>query len=93
MTSLKHSGDVWLGLDLHKDSIAAGVLGTQESSPRIELIGPGPDAVRRLIKKVSGSPERVRRMPGGCGCTRPACACQISRERSSMAVAVTSTAL
>ena len=60
MTSLKHSGNVWLGLDVHKDSIAAGVLGTQESSPRIELIGPGPDAVRRLIKKVSGSPERVR---------------------------------
>ncbi len=24
------------------------------------MIGPGPDAVRRLIKKVSGSPERVR---------------------------------
>ncbi len=59
MTSLK-SGDVWLGLDVHKDSIAAGVLGTQESSPRIELIGPGPDAVRRLIKKVSGGPGRVR---------------------------------
>ncbi len=36
---------------MHKDSIAAGVLGVQESSPRIEVIGPGPDAVRRLIKK------------------------------------------
>jgi hypothetical protein len=71
MTSLKHSGNVWLGLDVHKDSIAAGVLGTQESSPRIELIGPGPDAVRRLIKKVSGSPERVRAWPTGYEQPRP----------------------
>jgi transposase len=60
MTSVRHEGAVWLGLDVHKDSIAAGVLADREATPRIELIGPDPDAVRRLIKKISRNPRSIR---------------------------------
>ena len=60
MISVKHDGDVWLGLDVHKDSIAAAVVGGGEVSPRIEVIGPDTDAVRRLIKKIEVSPGRIR---------------------------------
>jgi hypothetical protein len=60
MTSVGHEGAIWLGLDVHTDSIAAGVLGERDSTPRIELVGPDPDAVRRLIKKVSSGSGVIR---------------------------------
>lgn len=60
MTSVEHVGRVWLGLDVHKDSIAAGVLGERDSTPRIEVVGSDPDAVRRLIKKVGCGSGAVR---------------------------------
>lgn len=59
MTSVKHAGTIWLGLDVHKDSIAAGVLGERGGTPRIELIRPDAEAVRRLIKKLA-DPGSVR---------------------------------
>jgi transposase len=45
---------------VHTDSIAAGVLGGRDATPRIELVGPDPEAVRRLIHKVSADPRAIR---------------------------------
>lgn len=59
MTRVKHGGPVWVGLDVHKDSISAAVLGDDESSPLVEGIGPDPDAVRRLVTRV-GRRGRLR---------------------------------
>ena len=51
MTSVKYDGPVWLGLDVHKESIAAGVLRVDESTPRVEVIGPDPETMRRLVRR------------------------------------------
>ena len=42
---------IHLGLDVHKDSITAGVLEPAAESPVLTRIGPDDDAVRRLIRK------------------------------------------
>lgn len=42
---------IHLGLDVHKDSITAGVLEPAAESPVMTRIGPDEDAVRRLIRK------------------------------------------
>jgi transposase-like protein len=60
MTSVRHAGTVWLGLDVHKESIAAGVLRERESTPLVEVIGPEPEAVRRLVRRLSVRPGQVR---------------------------------
>lgn len=60
MTSVKYEGPVWVGLDVHKESIAAAILRERASSPRIELVAPDADAVRRLIKKIDVRPDRIR---------------------------------
>lgn len=33
MTIMKHRGPIWMGWDVHKDSIAAGILGEGEARP------------------------------------------------------------
>jgi transposase len=60
MSSVKYDGPVWLGLDVHKESITAGVLREHESTPRVEVIGPEPEAVRRLVRRLSVRPGQVR---------------------------------
>ena len=60
MTSVDaERGLVWLGLDVHKDSIAAGVLEPGSDAAVIEMIGPDEDAVRRLVGRFD-APELVR---------------------------------
>ncbi len=60
MTIMRDKGPIWLGLDVHKDSIAAGILGVGDTTPRIEAIGSGEDAVRRLVDRVGGQRTALR---------------------------------
>jgi transposase len=60
MTSVEHEGPVWVGLDVHKESITAGILGQRDATPRIEVIGSEEAAVRRLINRVGAQPGLVR---------------------------------
>jgi transposase len=59
MTSMQHRDQVWMGLDVHKDSISAAILDDQDETPRIDGVASDPDAVRRLIERVGGR-ERLR---------------------------------
>jgi transposase len=59
MSSVRDRGAVWVGLDVHKDSITAGVLTERDSSPRVVEVGVGDAAVRRLVARVGGAPLRV----------------------------------
>ncbi|MHB8452341.1 MAG: hypothetical protein ACYDAQ_18105 [Mycobacteriales bacterium] len=54
MTSVQYRGPIWLGLDVHKDSISAGILGAGDATAQVETLGPGEDAVRRLLARVGG---------------------------------------
>jgi transposase len=50
---------IYVALDVHKDSITAGVLQPQASSPVLQRIGPDDAAVRRLLGKL-GEPGRIK---------------------------------
>jgi len=43
MTMMEHRGPIWVGLDVHKDTIVAGVLDDRDPAPRLELIGSDDD--------------------------------------------------
>jgi len=60
MTIMKHEGPVWMGWDVHQDSISAGILGERDATPRIEVIGGDADAVRSLLSRVGGRREALR---------------------------------
>jgi len=60
MRIVKQSGPIWMGWDVHKDTIAAGILGARDATPRIELISSDADAVRRLLARVGGPREQLR---------------------------------
>ena len=49
----------FLGLDVHKNTISAGILRPGEDVPDVEKISSDPDAVRRLIVRL-GNPRRLR---------------------------------
>jgi transposase len=49
----------FLGLDVHKNTISAGILRPGEDAPDVEKISSDPDAVRRLIVRL-GNPRRLR---------------------------------
>jgi transposase len=49
----------FLGLDVHKNTISAGILRPGEDVPDVEKISSDPDAVRRLVTRL-GNPRRLR---------------------------------
>ncbi len=49
----------FLGLDVHKNTISAGILRSGEDVPDVEKISSDLDAVRRLVTRL-GSPRRLR---------------------------------
>ncbi len=51
MSSLMHPDTIFLGLDVHKDSISVGILRPGEDSPDVERIFHDEDSVRRLIAR------------------------------------------
>jgi transposase len=59
MTSVRQYDVIYLGLDVHKNSISVGVLGFDEDSPRTDKISSDPDAVRRLVARFD-DPSRLR---------------------------------
>lgn len=52
-------GLIYLGLDVHKDSIAVGILLPGEESPMVDRIFPDEEMVRRLIARFP-EPARLR---------------------------------
>ncbi len=50
---------IHVALDVHKDSITAGVLPPRAAAPVLQRIGPDDDAVRRLLRKLGG-PSRIK---------------------------------
>jgi len=60
MNSMRQRGQIWLGLDVHKDSISAGILGEDDDVARRDRIGSDDDAVRRLIDRVGGPRAAIR---------------------------------
>ncbi len=50
---------IYVALDVHKDSITAGVLQPRAAAPVLQRVGPEDDAVRRLLGKLGG-PSRLR---------------------------------
>ncbi|MBN9611354.1 MAG: hypothetical protein BGO26_11030 [Actinobacteria bacterium 69-20] len=59
MTSIGDRGAIYLGLDVHKNTISAGILGPGEETPHTDRIGSDDDAVRRLIARFD-DPGRLR---------------------------------
>lgn len=49
----------FLGLDVHKDTISAGILRPGEEVPDVEKIASDDESVRRLIARL-GNPRRLR---------------------------------
>ncbi len=49
---------IYVALDVHKDSITAGVLQPRAGAPVLQRVGPDDDAVRRLLGKLGG-PARI----------------------------------
>jgi hypothetical protein len=65
VASVSHLAPIHLGLDVHKDTIAVGILGPDQQVPDVERITHDEPAVRRLIGRFDD--------PGGCEpATRPA---------------------
>jgi hypothetical protein len=60
MSSRRHQGQIWLGLDVHKDSISVGILGEDDDVARTDRIGSDEEAVRRLIDRVEGPRAAIR---------------------------------
>ncbi len=50
---------IHVALDVHKDSVTAGVLQPRAAAPVLQRIGPDEVAVRRLLGKLGG-PSRIR---------------------------------
>lgn len=59
MPSFTHPDTIFVGLDVHKDSISAGVLHPGDNVPVVEKIFPDEDSVRRLMKRFA-DPRLVR---------------------------------
>src|SRR5690348_9856987 len=51
MTSVKDRDAIFLGLDVHKNSISVGVLGPDEDVPVVDKISADEEAVRRLVAR------------------------------------------
>lgn len=58
MPILAHPDAVFLGLDVHRDSISAGILNPDQSVPDVEKIFADEESVRRLIARL-GDPRLV----------------------------------
>ena len=59
MPSVSRRGLVYLGLDVHRDSISAAILGANEESPVVERIFNDESSIRRLIARFP-DPSRLR---------------------------------
>ena len=51
MSSLTHPDAVFLGMDVHKDSISSGILNPGHERPDVEKIFHDEESVRRLIDR------------------------------------------
>ena len=51
MPSLTHPDTIYLGLDVHKDSISVGILNPGHERPDVEKIFHDEESVRRLIDR------------------------------------------
>lgn len=59
MRSVKDRGAIYLGLDVHKSSISAGILEVDAETPRVDRIGSDEESVRRLIGRFE-NPRQLR---------------------------------
>jgi transposase len=59
MTIIKHRGPVWVGLDVHKDSIEFGLMSARDASPALGVLGPEEVEVRRFVSR-AGRREQLK---------------------------------
>ena len=71
MPSFTHPDAVFLGLDVHKDSISVGILNPGHERPEVEKIFDDEESVRRLIDRFADPTAAVGLLRGGPDRLRP----------------------
>jgi transposase len=59
VASVSHLASVYLGLDVHRDTISVGILEPDQQVPEVERIAHDEPSVRRLVGRL-GDPRRLR---------------------------------